>query len=742
MHRARLSFAVAIACGLTAPCGVQAQDAVAETIEQITIHGTRLGASEPDSNTMPAPLPAGTSDTASLLRNIPGVALQGAGGVSSLPAIHGMADDRLRVRVDGMDLIAACPNHMNPPLSYLDPTRVDSIEVFAGITPVSVGGDSIGGTIIVETARPEFAKPGGETLTNARAGAFYRSESEGGSLAASIAGENLGLTYTVAMTHANDYDAARKFKASELAATDRNWLDGDTVGSTFYQTFNQSLGLAYEYDNHSVLLQVADQHVADQGFPNQRMDMTHNNGRSYNLRHTGTFRWGTLDSRVYYEQTRHRMNFGEDKQYWYGDAPGMPMDSDGKNTGGEVTANVNLGPRGVLRTGVAIQTYRLDDWWPPSGTGPMMSPNAFLNIHDGERDRYDAFVEWERKWSQQWTTLIGVRSDTVTMDAGDVQGYSDSNGMGMMATQYLAESTAFNNRDHSRTDYNVDATLLARYTPADTRTFELGYARKSRSPNLYERYTWSTSGMVMRMVNFAGDGNGYVGNVDLDPEVAHTVSATADWHDARSERWGLRITPYLTYVDDYVDARRCSSANPNCSAANQVATNAFVYLQFVNQNARLYGADVSSFVRLAMNPRYGTFTLNGVLGYINGKNRTTDDNLYNVMPLNLKLSLEHSLREWTNVVEAHFVGRKNNVSAVRNELTTDSYSVVNLRSSYSWGRVRVDVGIDNLFDQQYDLPLGGAYVGNGQTMTGTSVPWGVAVPGTGVSFYTGLNMTL
>jgi len=89
-----------------------------------------------------------TSDTASLLRDIPGVSLYGAGSVSSLPVIHGLADDRLRVQVDGMDLIAACPNHMNSPLSYIDPSNVASVKVFAGITPVSVGGDSIGGTIL------------------------------------------------------------------------------------------------------------------------------------------------------------------------------------------------------------------------------------------------------------------------------------------------------------------------------------------------------------------------------------------------------------------------------------------------------------------------------------------------------------------------------------------------------------------------------------------------------------------
>ena len=45
----------------------------------------------------------GTSDTAKLLLQVPGVSLYGAGGVPSLPAIHGLADDRVRIKVDGMD---------------------------------------------------------------------------------------------------------------------------------------------------------------------------------------------------------------------------------------------------------------------------------------------------------------------------------------------------------------------------------------------------------------------------------------------------------------------------------------------------------------------------------------------------------------------------------------------------------------------------------------------------------------
>jgi hypothetical protein len=42
------------------------------------------------------------------------------------------------------------------------------------------------------------------------------------------------------------------------------------------------------------------------------------------------------------------------------------------------------------------------------------------------------------------------------------------------------------------------------------------------------------------MNNFVGDGNGYIGNADLKPEVAHTLSASGDWHDAAQKEWGVK----------------------------------------------------------------------------------------------------------------------------------------------------------------------------------------------------------
>ncbi len=262
---------------------------------------------------------------------------------------------------------------------------------------------------------------------------------------------------------------------------------------------------------------------------------------------------------------------------------------------------------------------------------------------------------------------------------------------------------------------------------------------------MYERYTWSTHGMSMRMINWAGDGNGYVGNLDLDPETAHTLSATADWHDADQNQWGLKVTPYFTHVDDYIDAARCSGASPMdmtavCTANNLVVEDAFVYLRFVNQEARLYGLDVSGFMPLAKAEGFGEFTLNGMLNYVHGENRTTDDNLYNMMPLNTTVAVVQNLGGWTGAVEWQWVDEKDRLSWERNEQGTDSYNLFNLRGSYDWKQVRLDVGVDNLADKLYDHPLGGAYLGQGKTMSGTDVAWGTTVPGMGRSFYTAVTV--
>lgn len=730
-------------------------DAAAQTLSPVVVTGARdaaapAGAARLDKQTLPAQR-ASTSDTARLLEDIPGASTYGAGGISSLPVIRGLADDRLRTTVDGMDLMSACPNHMNPALSFIDPSNVASVEVFAGITPVSVGGDSIGSTIQVKSAPPKFAKPDEGLLVEGELGVFQRSNgnARGKNLRAMLAGEQFNISYSTSESESENYWAAEDFKKPGLWKTlGENQVGEREVGSSAYGgSRNTEAGLAFRFlQNHLIELKVGEQDLDYEGFPNQRMDMVwsvpdaandyslrmdkpSNMNESVNLRYTGQYEWGGLEASLFKQHLRHHMDMLPDRFF----GMFMPMDAESTTVGGQFKASIDLTESDLLRLGYDFQNYRYDDWWPPIGLVGSMCCNDFWNIRDGRRDRAYLFAEWEARWNPAWMTLLGLRGGNVKSDAGPVQGYN----VGM----YGAEAAAFNARDRYRKDNHLDWTALARHAPDAMQTYEAGIARKTRSPNLLERYPWTYESMAMSMNNFTGDGNAYIGNMDLKPEIAHTFSASGDWHDANQEKWNVKLSGYLTHVQDFIDAERCTpSMSTRCTALNVTTTDRYLKLRYVNQAARLYGFDLSGKAELGRIEGIGSFAISGMASMVRGENRTTGDNLYHMMPLNLKLALIHRLGGWTNTLEAQMVEEKDRVSRVRNEITTPDYTLVNVRTSYEWKHARLDIALENALNKFYLLPLGGAYLGQGNSMIGNAIPYGMGLPGRARSLNVALNL--
>lgn len=698
------------------PASAVATDDVAATADDQMVVGTSAGKLAAPLSSMAigrreiqSRIPQ-SSDTAELLRHAPGVSIFKAGGVSGLPVINGLNDDRVKVLLNGMVVASACGNHMNPPLSYADPSQIAYVEVLAGVTPVSKGGDSLGGTVLVETLPPHFAGAGESVHTAGSVTAFYRSNGDGvgTSATAHAASHNVSVNYAGAWTRSANYEDGR----------------GAEVMSSEYEAQNHSVQLAVRNGEDLFVIQGGVQYIPAQGYVNQAMDMVENEAWFLNSRYVGTFAWGKLEAKAFYQNTAHKMNFLDDKKYASTPPRDMPMNTKGEDAGYSVRAEIALTDRDVVHIGNEFYHQGLDDWWPPVAGRTMMSPDTFWNINDGTRDRLGTFVEWERRWDRAWSTLLGVRNDMVWMDTGKVAPYSTANclGMGcMMPNPDAAAAVAFNSRDHARTDANFDVTALARYEPSISESYEVGYARKTRSPNLYERYTWGVGGMAMRMIGWFGDLNGYVGDPDLDPEVAHTVSVTAGWSSGPAKDWELKVTPYYTFVEDYIGVEKLSGGSTGT-----------VYLQFANHDAELYGVNISGSLLLADSSQLGRFALIGSAGYVRGENADTGISLYHMMPLHGTLALTHSVGPWTSAIELYAVAGKHNVDTVRNELQTGGYTLVNLRSSYEWDNLRLDAGVKNVFDTYFEDPLGGHYY--------WASPRG-NVPGEGRSFNVGLTVS-
>jgi iron complex outermembrane recepter protein len=613
-----------------------------------------------------------SNDTAALLS---GVDSAQAGGVSGLPMIHGLGDDRIRILVNGVPVAAACPMHMNPPLSYIDPSNVARIEILPGITPVRLGGDSIAGTIQVESAPLMFATD--DSIERAgQLSTFYRSNSSayGGTLAASLASRDLSVAYQGSATRAGDY---------------RDGM-GERINASRFETLNSQFTAAYRSGQHLFEAQASLQHIPYQGFPNADMDMQGNVAAFFNARYAGSFEWGELHINTYYDHIRHEMNGNEADRYppslsitGFGE---FPTRERGQDFGYRVDASIVASTRDTLRIGNELHMQTLDDRWPGPPAGMMFD---YISLNGARRAQLGTFAEWERQWNDRWTTQFGARNDTVRMDTGPVQGYDGID----------PAAASFNAMHRARTDINIDSTLLVRYQPDQLENYTLGLARKNRSPNLYERYAWGTN--TMGTVTWFGDGNGYTGNPALKPETAYTASLSGNWHDRDAKAWQMRATSYFTNVQNYIGVLPLCDAACSGMPASQ--------LLFANHRARLYGADVNATYTLSDNSVSGVFRITGSAGYAHGEDSSTQTPLYHVMPFHSSAALEHEFRGWSSALQFHTVDRKSEVDPTRLEPTTSGYSLVDMRTAYVWRNLRFDFAVTNLFDRQYASPLGGTW---------------------------------
>lgn len=599
---------------------------------------------------------AGAVDSPALLRDIPGAAVVRNGPQTGIVQLHGLSGDRVKILVDGMTISPACPNHMDPPMHYAAPSSVETLTVMAGVTPVSLGGDSLGGTVLVQSAQPRFASRE-DLLGFGEAGAFYRSSNDG-------FGGNWGGGV-----------ATRKFSAAYVgswAAADDLRFPGGRVRDTGYETQQHRLLTGFRTRDGVLSLDAGILRTRDAGTPSLPMDMIEDDGYRVGLKYRADYDFGTFEGRCYYHTIDHLMD-----NYSLRPVPagGMRMFSP--------AGSDDYGSSLDLSLPTDIHTFR-------AGTGFHLNTfqayqqNALNGLqqdtlNDATRARVGTHAEWQADWTDQWTTQLGVRNDTVMSDAGNINRFFAAG---------AADAAQFNRRDHGFTDVNFDVAASVRYTPNTWSAYELGFARKNRAPSLLERYLWTPLSASAGQA----DGRTYLGNLDLDSETSHQIAFTAEYH---GEKWKVQATPYSNWIGDYIQGAPLSRT---------AGTPPQRVLQYQNlDHAELYGVDVLT--RYDWGDR---FTLRGQLSYVRGTNEVNGDNLYRIAPLRGTAALDYRIDGWRSSIEMVLVDSQNHVAAFNSEPTTPGYALLNLRTGYVFrNHLEVQVGLDNATDEYYADHLGG-----------------------------------
>ncbi|MEY4505166.1 MAG: hypothetical protein RL154_1463, partial [Pseudomonadota bacterium] len=342
-------------------------------------------------------------------------------------------------------------------------------------------------------------------------------------------------------------------------------------------------------------------------------------------------------------------------------------------------------------------------------------------------------------------------------NTGAVSGYNNGvtkgyPGITMMNANNPTDANWFNAQNKAKNFNNFDITALGKYQIASFSDADFGYARKNRAPNIYELYSWagqspaSQAGKIsmpvmmdMRMIGWAGDGNGYTGNLNLKAETANIISATIAFHDEAEKDWLIKATPYYNYIQNYIDVNVIGQNQTGFNTTGYYKNVGINMLQFANHDAVMFGLDAAAEYNIIKSADFGDWKTKGTLGYVRGY-RTDGYNLYHLMPINGKVSLENRYGNLQSAIDIQGVGTKSATESLRLEQSTPGYALMDFRTSYDFSNVlRIDFAITNLLDKSYWQPLGGVNIAALNVQTPTAKNFS-NVSGEGRSYNFGVSL--
>lgn len=685
-----LASATFIAVGAL-PGVAPAEEAAAPLVDVIVVTAPRSLAPAPTTENLEPSALAGPDPTA-LLARIPGGARVGNGALSGQAQYRGLFGHRLNLRVDGQRFASGGPNLMDPPFHYAPTTLVAALEVDRGVSPVRAGPGLAGGMNAVfkrlDFAEGAAVRPGYDLTAEARSA--DDSYSAGG--VAGIATEDWRVNLLGSYEKGGDTE-----------------FPGGTIRGSRYERGVYGVSAGVRAGAHELALDLRHQHTAPTGNPPFPMDIRYFSTDFARLGYKTALGGIGLEAAFSYADVGHAMN-----NFDLRPAPAATNRRESLAeavTRGAEAAIVAPFAGGSLRVGVDAEDLDRN----VVITNPTNAAFLVTSLPQVETRRAGAYGEWTGPVGALHGEF-GVRLDGHTSDAGRaIVGPA-------LAAGPLALAAAFNTADRGRKDTTVDAVARVWTTPRNGLAWRLTLARKTRVAGYVERYAWlptNTSGGL-------ADGNIYVGDMNLDPEVAWIAELGFDYAHRRVY---LRPTVFVREVDNYIQGVPFDTTPGVLDTLHEriaAMSGDPTPLRFANVDARLYGFDLAAGLKLAEHWR-----IDGVASYVRGERRDIGDNLYRVSPPNLTAALTYEADRWSVTAETRIVADQAKVSKTNAEWRTGGYGLVSLYGDWQLREgVRVAGGVENLLDRRYSDHLAGY-----NQITGSDVPLGARLPGVGRSAF-------
>lgn len=611
------------------------------------------------------------SDTAEVLKKMPGAYVNRNGSLSGIAQYRGLFGDRVNVTNNGHQVLSSCSNAMDAPMSHLPASQVDAVVLYRGISPISQGMETIGGSIDVISKKIATQESGLRGDLNLG----YNSVNEGvlGGLNLAAKKGHHGWQVGVNYEQADSYDFAG--------------------GSNYYTGMDrQFYNLTYQYDDENRFFEIASNYndTGETGTPALPMDISYAKGGVTSIKYNQTLDndWSLLLDGSY-QDTDHLMDNYRYRQQ-------MAAAYRESFTGLTQTAFTVAGQR-AMKQGELILGY---DYDATDHTADISNPNNAgfaIKNYDTQRQRNSLFAEWQHRVNQFHSLVLGVRATHHENEAADVSSSVAmmNNDMGNL---HRTLQDRFNAADRSMSDTNMDMAFNWKHAINDRLQMDYGVAVKNRAASYQELYLWlpleATAGLA--------DGRQYLGNLELDSETAYQL----EWGISYQQD-DFKIQPHVFYhrISDYIQGI------PNTQMPAPTGT-----LRYDNVDAELYGADITLSYRFSEH-----WSLSHVSSYVRGQRRDIDDNLYRIAPLNGRTEVTFEHNAWQLSAELVNVAKQDKVAITNAEKTTPGYGLLNLAVDYKINQYqRINVQINNVFDKRYYDHTGGYNRNNLNTDVGFS----------------------
>ena len=668
------------------------------------------------------------TDVTNLMERIPGGGVHSNGAISGQTYYRGVFGPRMNVLVDGVRINSGGPNWMDPPLHYMPNTLVESFEVERGLDSV-INGSTLGTTVKVTPKSSKFTDQDQFSLQSDVEVSGHSADS----------GYNAGAVFGLAnKTHRFHITGSRD------EGDDYRAGDGDVDG-TEYERDSVGAGYGVQYGVHELSFDARYVSSKDTGTPSLPLDPNFFHTQLYNAKYFGEFNDVGIEFEVFHTDVEHQMrNFDLRPAPDFSSLPLPPfvgtdrreIDVSSDDTGASLTLSRSLAS-GELSFG--IDGHNADH--NATVLDPDVPPFFVTNFNNAEENHLGIFSQWNGSFNQA-TVELGIRVKQVRTDADDVDAQPANlpaaSMMGTPPAAVRALRDRFNSSDRSQEDELLDLVAKVTFPLSDDLSLVTGYARKSRSPSYIERYLW----IPLNVNAGLGDGNNYIGDVDLDPEWSNQFELGLDWANDKAY-----FSPRAHYqrINNYIQgvAVEANMFNMPIIGVSGGANGDATPLQFANVEAEIYGFDTDWGYQINSD-----WMLTGSASYVRGKRRDVNDDLFHIAPPRASAAITRNFGSGSATIEGVVVARQTKVS---DELTDDpgnpnnnndstpGYGLINLYGQYtppSYSNVSIQVGIENLLDKDYTDHLNGF-----NRVEGNGVDRGDRLPGPGINAFVTLGVT-